>query len=267
MNTRTPITIAIALGIAGAAHAKLLRPWYRSWGASAAEIARPMPLDDRIGDPTVTTTRAITVHARPEQIWPWIVQMGEPPRAGYYSYTWIERLQGLQIENTERILAEFQTLNAGDSLDQAGNMTVLAIDPGRSIVLGPPDVYDWLKSTWVIALYPVDERSTRLVTRLRARMSFVGMLRALPPPVWPFWLFIDPGVFVMERKMMIEIKQHAEGLARGEGLSHAVRMPAPAVGGRSEAPNLGSKRTDDGTHRRRGHHPPARPERAVETQA
>jgi hypothetical protein len=176
-----------------------------------------MPLDNSISNPTAITTRALTVRARPEQIWPWIVQMGEPPRGGYYSYTWIERLQGLKIENVDRVLPEFQTLKVGDSLDEAGNMRVLDIDPGRYLVLGPPDVYDWLKSTWVIALYPVDESSTRLVTRLRARMSFPGMLRALPPAAWPFWILIDPGVFVMERKMMTEIKRHAESLARRAG--------------------------------------------------
>src|SRR5215216_2511612 len=217
MSAISPFKATIAICIAGAAYFKLVRPWYRHWGATAEEIARSMPLDDRIPNPTTITTRALTVRARPEQIWPWIVQMGEPPRGGYYSYTWVERMQGLEIENADRILPEFQTLKVGDSLDEAGNMTVLDIDPGRYLVLGPPDVYDWLKSTWVIALYPVDESSSRLVTRLRARMSFLGMLRALPPAAWPFWIFIDPGVFVMERKMMTEIKHHAESLATEAG--------------------------------------------------
>jgi hypothetical protein len=169
-----------------------------------------MPLDDQIPNPSLITTRAVTIETRPEDIWPWIVQMGEPPRAGYYSYTWIEKLQGLTIENTGRILPQFQSLQVGDSLDRAGNMTVLAIDPGRSIVLGPPDRYDWLKSTWVMALYPVDEHSTRLVTRVRARLSLLGMARAIPPRFLPFWVLIDPGVFIMERKMMTEIKRLAE---------------------------------------------------------
>jgi hypothetical protein len=217
MKATSPFKAAIAVCMAGVVYFKLVRPWHRHWGATAEEIARSMPLDDRIPDPTVVTTRALTVRARPEQIWPWIVQMGEPPRAGFYSYTWIERLQGLEIENTDRILPEFQTLKAGDTLDEAGDMTVLDVDPGRYLVLGPPDVYDWLKSTWVIALYPVDESSTRLVTRLRGRMSFPKMLRALPPAVWPFWMFIDPNVFVMERKMMTEIKRHAEDLATRAG--------------------------------------------------
>jgi hypothetical protein len=44
-------------------------------------------------------------------------------------------------------------------------------------------------------------------------MSFLGMLRTLPPLVWPFWILIDPGVFVMERKMMTEINRHAESPA------------------------------------------------------
>jgi hypothetical protein len=213
MKVSAPITAAIALGIAGGVYVKVVRPWYRNWGATPAEIARSMPLDDRIPDASVVTTRAVTIQARPAQIWPWIVQMGEPPRAGYYSYTWIERLQGLAIENTDRILPEFQTVQAGDSLDKAGNMMVLDVAPGHYLALGPPDTYDWLKATWVIALYPLDQGSTRLVTRLRARMSWRGMLRALPLQVWPFWIFIDPGVFLMERKMMTEIKRRAERLA------------------------------------------------------
>jgi hypothetical protein len=217
MKATSAFKTTIAVCMAGVAYFKLVRPWYRHWGATPEEVSRSMPLDDRIPDPNVVTTRALTVRARPEEIWPWIVQVGEPPRAGYYSYTWIERLQGLEIENTDRILPEFQTLNAGDTLDEAGNMTVLDVDPGRYLVLGPPDVYDWLKNTWVIALYPVDESSTRLVTRLRARISFLKMLRALPPAVWPFWIFIDPGVFIMERKMMTEVKHHAENLAARAG--------------------------------------------------
>lgn len=115
------------------------------------------------------------------------------------------------VENADRILPEAQTLQVGDSLDRAGNTRVLAIEPDRHVVLGPPDVYDWLESTWVIALYPMGRGSTRMVTRVRARMDFFRMLRAIPPLAWPLWLLIEPGVFVMERKMMTEIKRHAEG--------------------------------------------------------
>lgn len=216
MNTTTPLKVVAGLAIAGLAYTRILRPWHRHWGATPDEIARPMPLDDRVRNPTIVTTRAITIQARPEEVWRWVVQMGEPPRAGFYSYTWIERMQGLDIENTDQILPEFQTLVTGENLDQAGNMTVLDVDPGRHVVLGPPDVHDWLESTWAIALYPEGDEATRLVTRLRARMSFTGMVRALPPAVWPFWVLIDPGVFIMERKMLREIRRHAERAASSD---------------------------------------------------
>jgi hypothetical protein len=73
----------------------------------------------------------------------------------------------------------------------------------------------------------VDEHSTRLVIRLRARLNVLGMLRALPPLVWPFWLLIEPGIFVMERKMMLGIKRHAERLATETGPAAAVTIGEP----------------------------------------
>ena len=86
-----PIAAGAALATAGGiAFTSVVRPWYSRWGATDAEIDRPMPLDERIPDPTITTTMAITINTRPEAIWPWLVQIGDPPRAGYYSYTWIE---------------------------------------------------------------------------------------------------------------------------------------------------------------------------------
>jgi hypothetical protein len=217
------------VSMATAAYLSLIRPWYRNWGATREEIERPMPLDERIHEPTIVTTRGVTVHARPEQIWPWIVQMGEPPRAGFYSYTWIERLQGLQIENTDRVLPEYQRIEVGASLDEAGNMKVLAVEPGRFLALGPPDIYDWLQSTWVIALYPVDEHATRLVTRVRAHVRVQGMLRALPPTTWPLWVLIDPGVFVMERKMLLEIKRLAEAHASEREAGEPTAPPSLAT--------------------------------------
>jgi hypothetical protein len=226
-NLRALLTSLVGLGvIASAVYQRVVRPWYWNWGATPEEIARPMPLDDRIPSPTAVTHRAVTVRARPEAIWPWIVQMGEPPRAGYYSYTQIERLQGMEIQNGERILPEFQTLQVGDRLDQAGNMTVLGIEPGHYVVLGPPDVYDWLRSTWVIAIYPMGDQASRLVTRLRARMSLPGMLRALPPTAWPFWILIHPGVFLMERKMLLEIKRLAETHASEQPTAGAAALAA-----------------------------------------
>lgn len=189
----------------------LLGPWHRRWGATDEEVSRLMPLDERVVNPTASSTRAITINAPPEQVWPWLVQMGDKPRAGYYSYTLIEKIQGLDVENAHRIMPEYQTLEVGQAIDKGGTMVALAVEPQKHLVLGPLKPPPWLESTWAFALYPHGERETRLVTRVRARYSMRGMLRALPWYTWPFWLFIDPGVFIMERKMLLEIKKHAEG--------------------------------------------------------
>jgi uncharacterized protein YndB with AHSA1/START domain len=200
--------LATALALVGSG--RLLRPWYRRWGATDEEVARPMPLDDRVANPGAVSTRGITIDVPPEKVWPWLVQMGDKPRAGYYSYTLVERIQGLDVENAHRIMPEYQTLEAGQAIDKGGTMVVLAVEPERHLVLGPLTPPPWLESTWAFALYPDGNGKTRLVTRVRARYDMRGMLKALPWYTWPFWLFIDPGVFIMERKMLLEIKKHAE---------------------------------------------------------
>jgi len=52
----------------------------------------------------------VTITARPEAIWPWLIQIGVT-RAGWYSY---DRLDNLGRPSAERILPEFQYLAVGD---------------------------------------------------------------------------------------------------------------------------------------------------------
>ena len=211
---KTPRLLAFATaGIA--AYAGLLRPRLLRWGATDDEIARPMLGDEQIERPLVVTNRAVTVDAPPEDVWPWLPQMGETPRAGFYSYAWIERLMGMRIANASHIMPEYQQLSVGDTLDRAGNMTVRAITPGHALVLGPPPGL-WLDSTWAIAVYPTPESHTRLVSRVRARIT-----RWSPAAVFML-LLIDPGQFIMERKFLLEIKKRAEALAQREALTIAV---------------------------------------------
>jgi hypothetical protein len=224
----TPIAAATALAAAGGiAFTSVVRPWYQRWGATDEEVARPMPLDERVPNPTMQTTMAITINARPEAIWPWLVQVGDPPRAGYYSYTWIEKVVGLDIQNAGRILPQFQSVEIGQALDRNGTMVVQAVNPGRSLVLGPPDSIEELKCTWAFALYPIDARSTRLVTRVRARWSYRQIMRTMPPYAWPMWLLIDPGAFIMERKMLKEIERLAE--AHASETRHGMAYTGPPM--------------------------------------
>jgi hypothetical protein len=202
---RTTLVSGLAAGVAGlGTYLAVVRPWHRRWGATNEEVARSMPLDERIARPNYLTNRAITIQSPPEDVWPWLVQMGELPRGGFYSYEWIERLLGLWVLNARRVLPRFQELQIGQALDRRGDMVVKAVDPGRFLVLGPPagEVFD---STWALVLRPRPDGSTRLVARLRAKLP-----RSAAGVFW--YAILDPGHFVMERKMLLEIKRRAEAL-------------------------------------------------------
>lgn len=91
-----------------------IRRWFRSWGTTPDEVARAMPGDALITDPTHTETSAVTVNAPPGDIWPWLVQNGYQ-RAGLYSYDWLDRLSRfLDRPSATHILPEFQQLATGD---------------------------------------------------------------------------------------------------------------------------------------------------------
>jgi hypothetical protein len=68
-----------------------IRRWMSRWGATPSDLTRRMAGDSLIVDPY---TMAVAVHARPEHIWPWLVQMGYQ-RGGLCSYEWLDRLFGI----------------------------------------------------------------------------------------------------------------------------------------------------------------------------
>jgi hypothetical protein len=218
---RMLVALAVA-ALAVAGFRRVVRPWYLRWGATDEEIVRPMPLDDRVTAPRLDSTMAITIDAPPERIWPWLAQMGEGDRAGYYSFEPVERALGLEVANSRRILPDHQRLEVGQAIDKAGTMTVLAVEPNRYLVLGPPPSVP-VAASWSFALYPLDAGRTRLVTRVHGDWSYLGMLRDTPFWTWPFYLLIEPGAFVMEWQMLRGIK------ARAESVPPDVAMPAQAA--------------------------------------
>jgi len=200
------LKIAVASSGLAAAYVGFVRPRVLNWGATEEEAKRPMPGDEILPEAALQATRVITINAPPERIWPWLVQMGPRPRAGAYTYDWIERLLGIDIENTDRILPEFQHLEAAEFLgiNEKGNgLLVRDVQPERFLVL------QWIpaKSTWTFGLYPEDRDRTRLVSR--NRLSGSGPL---------FWLgmiaFMEIGSLIMERKMLLGIKRRAETPAK-----------------------------------------------------
>src|SRR4051812_32309969 len=124
--TRRPLVAAV--GTAAAALA--VRRLGRQSGATSAEVRGELPGDAIVDRPQWESTRATTIHAPPEEVWPWIVQMGFPAyRAGWYTPHWLDRLQwGIDERSSEEIRPELQTLRIGDrvpdSLDWSVYFTV-----------------------------------------------------------------------------------------------------------------------------------------------
>ena len=162
--------------------------------------------DGLLGRWTYSGTMAVTVNARPEHIWPWLVQIGYQ-RGGLYSYDWLDRLFGyLDRPSATGILPEFQHLAVGDEipLGRGPSWPVAAIEPNRALVLDMRhmDAFDWV---WQFGLYAVDERRTRLVsrTRVRTKSAWARLLTYA----------IEPAGFLMTRRMLLGLKLRAEALA------------------------------------------------------
>ena len=131
--------LSTALGGTAAlvAYALFVRPWHLGWGATKEELQMSLPGDDLVRHPKLNATHAITINAPVEDVWPWLVQVGQK-RGGFYSYTWLENLVGCHMRNADQIVAEWQDLKVGDEVwlhPKAPPLKVLAIEPGRAIVL------------------------------------------------------------------------------------------------------------------------------------
>jgi hypothetical protein len=207
--------LILGITIAGAAtlgaYDRFFRPWHRRWGATDAELQQSMPGDEGVKNPNFLTTRAVTINARPAEIWPWLVQLGVG-RGGYYTYTWLPNVAGLRYRNADTILPEFQHLEVGDTvpIDARGiGFTVGAIDPERSLLLTVPDPdhSDAFITAWTFLLQPIDSEHTRLIVRWRSNFREPLTYAPLAPV---FFLFLDPVDFLMSRQMLIGIKRRAE---------------------------------------------------------
>ena len=206
------LTTALAAGAVATRYYLAWRHNIGTWGASPDEVSRELPGDDLRPDADLTTTRAIGISAPPDCIWPWLAQIGSG-RAGGYSYDWIGNLFGLDVHSADVILPQFQDIKPGDEFPfgRHGVMRVAAVQPDHALVLC------FLGSTWVstLALFPLPE-TTRLVSRSRITFAHKPTpMQLLCTPI------IELGGLLLERKMLLGIKERAERLASEQTLSAA----------------------------------------------
>jgi hypothetical protein len=196
---------AVGLGAPAAlgVYLRWIRPRVFSWGATRDEASRPMPGDELCPRPQLNATRAVTIDAPPEEIWPWLVQWGWN-RAGFYSY---DLLDNLGRPSAEEILPEFQQLAVGDWVPMGGKTTpytayrVTRLEPGRLML--------WEKAggTWLWLVQPAGPGRARLITRMRGRYRWTR------PTIVTELILMEIGDPFMMRKCLLGVKQRAERLA------------------------------------------------------
>jgi hypothetical protein len=220
------------MGAAAVAETALIRLG-TTYGSTAQERAMPLPGDEIVPHPDVVTDHAITIDAAPEEVWPWLVQMGWH-RGGWYTARWVDRLFfPANRPSADRIIPELQAVRVGDFIPDGAPETgcgfiVEHVEPQRALVLHstshlPPSwrerrraELDW---SWTFVLLPLKNgRRTRFLFRSRWTTA----------PWWftlSGWLTVVPADFLMSRDMLRCVKRRAEARAAGDGHSGVPLSP------------------------------------------
>lgn len=199
-------------------------PWYVRWGASSVELSQTLPGDDIVPGATYQTTRAITIDAGIDRVWPWLAQLGQD-RGGFYSFDLLENLVGCAMPTVDVLRPDRQAWQLGDRLwmypaDKAGGIgfaTLRRYVPGRALAFAthvPGSTASVEDGSWSFVLVPLDDYTTRLVIRGRHLVY-----RSVAGAAFDEFVF-SPLHFVMERRTMIGLKQLAEGSDRARTANH-----------------------------------------------
>lgn len=196
-------------------HHFILRPWFLNWGAPENIQSLVLP-----GDKLTThkgDTRAVLIKATPEEIWPWIVQLGQD-RGGMYSYTWLENLARADMRNVYELKEDLQDpRREGDTIwlanpdhynGQGFQILAMVIPNEAFVMVGGEDYQRILQGekalgSWSIYLYPENLHFTWLIAR-SSGSDFPAGNRVLR-----YFTYEVPH-FIMEKKMLKTMKRLAE---------------------------------------------------------
>ena len=202
----------------------ITRSHYRRWGATDEEVQRTLPGDERVPNPNILTTMAVTINAPASETWPWVAQLGQE-RGGMYSYELLENLARCQMRNTDRVVSEWE-MKVGDQMRMGPQgypvHQVVALERGRWLLMAGADLKTGIADplpqpgqttytnyAWLLHLDERPDGTSRLISRTHldyAPRVFAAKL------MWE--VFTDPIGCVMMRKMLLTIKQRAEQLNR-----------------------------------------------------
>ena len=177
----------------------ILRPQHLKWGAFKNQINQSLPGDELVLNPDFNATRAITINASPNSIWPWIIQIGSG-RAGWYSIDWIDNGG---VKSSNMILNEFQKIENGMFIpftpDQKKGRWVREFEVNKFILWEDKKN----KASWLWYLNEQSDGTTRLITRLRTKYEWNNLWLI-------YYLIYDFGDIIMMKKCMKGIKERSE---------------------------------------------------------
>ena len=180
---------------------------FQYWGATNEEIYSSVVGDNLCPDASLIATRSITIKAPPQDVFPWIRQMGFG-RAGWYSYDWLDNLGR---KSATRVHEEWQSVNSGDKVPSGPiSFTAAIVDAPRHFVLEIKSFGKQSPKLHFTLAYELreDPQGTRLVTRMRSHIKLpFGSL---------FERFIlGPGDGIMLRRQLLTINKHASPIIKG----------------------------------------------------
>jgi hypothetical protein len=180
--------------------APLRRRRHRTWGATPDEVAAAMPGDDLLPQAQYRTTRAITISAPPEEVWPWLVQVG-CGRAGWYAN---DLLDNFARPSARELIPELQDLHIGQWLamvPRPSERTAFVVD---SFVAPEWLLWRTPNRSWAWRLVPLAGGRTRLINRLYTAYEWSR------PLVLVTVLLMEVGDYPMMRRMLRGIRKRAE---------------------------------------------------------
>jgi hypothetical protein len=208
---RRIVRYAWVLALSGMAVSLAARPVYLRWGTTPREAYFDLPGDQSTPGKGFQILHAINIEATPEQVWPWLAQIGHD-RGGFYSYSWLENLFGLHVVNADRVVPEWQTRALGEVVPATPPKWLGLVEKplGWRVTQFEPGHVLFLENWGAFALVRTGPASTRLYIRTQGDARTPASLWWSPVEL----LVFEPAHFIMQRRMLIGIRARAEQLAR-----------------------------------------------------